>query len=173
MQCQDDGKCSCNAEYEGNKCDNPIGSVDLSDQTTITKITIKTLDAKDAQTDDPVFIKICNEKLLDCCETELENPQSNDFEKDEVNEFNANLLGECGSLSVDEIKTVTMRMEGKNGWKGEYVKVELSNGNEVTCPITEEIDNNGSMNLNCSLSAPEHHNGKFLFKISVQVTFWV
>ena len=106
---------------------------------TISKITTKTSTVDYAGSKDPIFIKICNGVI--CCETLLNDPSKPNFDKGQVDVFEGSLLNQCQSFSItSEIKTVRMRLEQSDGWRGEYVIIKLSNENEVKCPITTFID---------------------------------
>ena len=116
------------------------------------KITIKTSTVDWADSRDPIFIKICNDvDENQCCETQLNDPRKTNFQKGQVDVFEGNLLNQCQTFPItNEIKTVQMRLEKEDGWRGEYVIIGLSNEIEVKCPITTWVNQaRGEMTLTC------------------------
>ena len=95
-----------------------------------------------AETDDPLFIEICNgPEGKQCCEAQLDNSNKNAFKNNQVDVFEGSDLSLCQSLPITKnINNVKMRKEKENGWRGEYVIIEFSNGNEINCPINRWID---------------------------------
>ena len=112
---------------------------------TISKITTKTSTVAYADSRDPIYFKICNDaEGKQCCETLLNDPTKTNFQKGQVDVFEGNLLNQCQAFSItNEIKTVQMRLEKEDGWRGEYVIIGLTNDIEVMCPITTFIDDYG------------------------------
>ena len=106
--------------------------------TTIDKIITKTSDITYAETNNGVLIEFCNNG--NCCETKLDNVNENEFAKNTIDTFEGSSLTPCQLYPVTEVKSIRMRLVGKDGWRGEYVKVKLSNGSEVKCPINRWID---------------------------------
>ena len=121
---------------------------------TIGKIQVKTSPNEDAGTDSPISMKFC--KGSNCCDTgPLDSPES-DFDQGNLNNFVGKQLGTCeGFITPSQIQ-VTVKIQGSDGWLGEYVKVDLNKNNKyeksVYCPISSLLDDSKSMSLKCSSS---------------------
>ena len=117
----------------------------------IANVVVKTSGMEHSNTNDDIFMKICNENSANCCETKLDQPNKNDFELGATDTFLPSHLNACKNFKVTgSAPSVTMRLEGGDGWRGEYVKVSLLDGTLFTCPIFELIDDNGSTVTLCS-----------------------
>ena len=116
---------------------------------------MKTSNEWHSETDDKIFMKVCNDVFgPQCCEIHLDDPNNNDFENNHLNTFQGDHLDPCEYFEVTERSIVKMRIQGSNGWRGEYLTLKLEDEREMNCPITDWIDNSGEMTLQCTTTTP-------------------
>jgi len=113
---------------------------------------VKTSNDWNSGTDDGVFIQLCNTIFGQCCETQLDDPNKNDFQGNALDTFTNNLLSPCEGFQVSARSMIRMRISGDDGWLGKYVKLSLEDGRTMNCPIDDWIDNSNEKTLSCTTS---------------------
>merc|ERR1711936_344289 len=107
----------------------------------ISEIRTKTDSRAYANTDDNVFIKVCDTPT-NCCESpSLDNEDKNDFEKSQVDTFTgAALMGSCNNINLHGRLMVTLSKDGDDGWYPEETEIVLKDGKHVTCKFGLWLD---------------------------------
>jgi len=102
--------------------------------TGVAEVLTKTDSRTYANTNDNVFIKICDSAENCCDSASLDNQDKNDFEKSEVDTFSASsMLGNCSNINLHGDITATLSKDGDNGWYPQWTQIHLNNGKEYIC----------------------------------------
>ena len=118
---------------------------------TISQVAIKTADESHAGTDDGIFMKVCNDVSGGCCEVKLDDPNRDDFVRDATDTFGSDLINDCLALKIiGSGNSVTMRLQGSDGWHGETIGISLTDGRQISCSVSDWIDDDGSIVASCS-----------------------
>ena len=60
-----------------------------------------------------------------CTSNILDNPDKEAFERNALDKFSGDVLGECEDFGAEEINSVTISHEGEDGWIGVHLKIFL------------------------------------------------
>ena len=116
----------------------------------ISQLEFKTNAGVHQGTDDPIGIEICDE-IDFCCQIYPADKAGPDFEAGQIDIFTGSDLKDCQDFYVHGLKSVKMWIEGGDGWLGDYLKIKLNVQESYYCPITQLLDDDGSIYLNCKL----------------------
>ena len=107
----------------------------------VEKITTKTDDRRWADTNDNIFITICD-ATGSCCRTELEDRNRDDFKIGAIDDFtDASALGECNNKEMKGQVTAKLEVEKNDGWFVNWAKISLTGGRLFTCNFNVWLDN--------------------------------
>ena len=114
----------------------------------ITEISAQTGWHKNAGTDDPVTISVCDVSG-DCCSNSLNIPDHDDRVQGHLDTYSGPVvLGQCFNfVPTRGDLTVALEKPGSDGWNVQWTKVKLSGGRTFTCNFNIWLDNdNGHSN---------------------------
>ena len=107
----------------------------------VEKITTKTDDRRWADTNDNIFITICDVSGS-CCRTELDDRTRDDFKRGVIDDFtDASVLGECNNKEMKGQVTAKLEVEKNDGWFVNWAKISLTGGRLFTCNFNVWLDN--------------------------------
>ena len=125
----------------------------LSDR--ITKIVIETEDVTDADSENSVKVKICQEQK--CCETPI---LPGGYGRGMLTTFSGTDLGDCNNNKINILKSIEATVimpSSTNGYRGKSITIFSTSGLAI-CPITIWLDNDdpntphNKLKIDCSVT---------------------
>ena len=126
-----------------------MAQVSLASVNYLTEVKTQTSTKKYSASSNPIFLEICDEVSNDCCQFSLGNQKWRRLGNLDVHE---NPWNQCIDFNISKPKSVSLRIEGTDGWLGEYLMFSLKNGDTYNCPITQWLDNSETMGLDCFIN---------------------
>ena len=115
---------------------------------------MKTESTSSAGTDSPISMTICQDNR--CCQTGTLDSPGSDYEYGQNNKYEGGLIRGCDGFSLTKAPVVKLKINGYDGWRGDYVKIFTSKDGKpyqsAYCDINKWLDDNEEITLSCTLS---------------------
>ena len=87
-----------------------------------------------------------------CKTPNLGDHPRDDLELGALDLYNGKFLGDCNLLQASSILAATIFHEDTDGWRGDYVKLLLTNHESALCPLEiqgESLDDKSHLTMPC------------------------